>query len=89
MATSTETNDTIRDTADQVGKTARKVGDTIRENLENAQQFAKEKFEAASGYAADEALHDLSDFVRAQPWLALGVAFMVGYVAAKVLKKVA
>mgnify|MGYP001342205180 CR=1 FL=1 len=89
---------TIKNVADQAadmaGKTgetfkkaADKINETAKEGLKSAQQFA----DAAQQYVQDSGLADLDlrEFVKNEPWIALGVAFAVGYIAARVMRRMA
>jgi ElaB/YqjD/DUF883 family membrane-anchored ribosome-binding protein len=82
--------DKVRDAAEKGGETFRKTADKVnqsaKEGIKTAQQFA----DTAQKYVQDSGLADLDlrDFVSREPWIALGVAFAVGYVAAQVLRRV-
>lgn len=80
--------------ADMVGKgsetfkkAADKINETAKESFKSAQQFA----DAAQQYVHDSGLADLDlrEFVKNEPWMALGIAFAVGYVAARVMRRLA
>jgi ElaB/YqjD/DUF883 family membrane-anchored ribosome-binding protein len=89
---------TIKNVADQAAdmagkagetfkKAADKINETAKEGLKSAQQFA----DAAQQYVQDSGLADLDlrEFVKNEPWIALGVAFAVGYIAARVMRRMA
>ena len=96
-----ESDSTIRDTAEKVAdkvreaagkgsetyrRAADKVNQSAKDGIKTAQQFA----DSAQKYVQDSGLADLDlrDFVTREPWIALGVAFAVGYVAAQVLRRI-
>ncbi len=56
-----------------------------RQAIEEGYEAAREYGEKSLDYAGDVA-EGLTDFVRRQPLLAVGAAFVVGYVAAKVIR---
>ena len=82
--------DKVRGAAEKGGETYRKAADKVnqsaKEGIKTAQQFA----DTAQKYVQDSGLADLDlrDFVTREPWIALGVAFAVGYVAAQVLRRI-
>ncbi len=69
---------TVRDAMDQGRETADKAGRAV-----------KGAYKAARQYAEDESLSlDLGDLVRREPWLAVAAAFAIGYVAARIIRRV-
>jgi hypothetical protein len=57
-----------------------------REALEEGYEAVREYGERSMDYAGQLG-EGLTDFVRRQPLLAVGAAFLVGYLAAKVLRR--
>ena len=90
----------LRDTADRVSEKAHQVadqaGETIRKATDKVTDAAKGGIKTAS-YLADAAQQyvqesglaemDLREIVKREPWIALGVAFAIGYVAAQVMRR--
>jgi ElaB/YqjD/DUF883 family membrane-anchored ribosome-binding protein len=62
--------------------------------LEEGRQAIKGAYETAQEYAQKSAdvigdvSSDLADFVRKEPWIAMVAAFAVGYVAARLMRRV-
>ncbi|MGC2462198.1 MAG: hypothetical protein WA446_14690 [Steroidobacteraceae bacterium] len=61
----------------------------MRQAAEQGSQAVKGAYAAAQQYVQDASLDSLRDMVRRQPWLALALAFGVGYVAAQIARRVA
>ena len=63
--------------------------DQGREAAEKAGQATKHSYEAVQDFVENELLNlDLRGFVRREPWLALGAAFAMGYVAAQIVRRI-
>lgn len=71
-------NSTVRTAMDQGRQAAEKAGDVIKDGYDAAQQYVKDK-----GIDLD-----LGELVRREPWLAIAVAFGVGYVVAQIVRRV-
>ena len=91
---------TLRDAADKASEKIREVGDKASETLRSAadkvNQSAKEGLktakqfaETAQKYVEESGLADVDvrEIVNRDPWIALGVAFAVGYVAAQIMRR--
>lgn len=58
-----------------------------------AREYAGKGYDSAREYAntgmdmAARVAEDLRDFVRREPWIAIAAAFAVGYLAARILRK--
>ena len=67
--------------------------DAARQYAGNAREYANQSYDAAREYAsagmevAGRMGDNLTEFVRNEPWIALAAAFAVGYVAARVLRR--
>ncbi len=79
---------------DNLNKAAAAASDTVeeiknmgREAIEKGYDNTREYVSKGVDYAS-EVSDGLADFVQRQPWLALAGAFVIGYVAAKVLRQV-
>jgi hypothetical protein len=60
-----------------------------RETVQKAGRAVKDSYDAAQGYVREKGFSlDLGEFVRREPWLALAAAFAVGYVAARIIRRV-
>lgn len=78
MASDDFANSTVRETLDH-GRLA----------AETASQAIQDGIEAAQRYVQGKGLNvDLRDFVRREPWIAIAAAFAVGYVAARIVRRV-
>ena len=74
---------------DVANSTVRQAMDQGRQAAETASQVVKDGYEAAQQYAQEKGLDfDLRDFVRREPWIAIGAAFAIGYVAAQIIRRV-
>ena len=71
-------NSTVRQAMDQGRRAAKTGSQAVREGYDAAQQYLQEK-------GLD---FDLRDFVRREPWIAIAAAFAIGYVAAKIVRRV-
>lgn len=82
---------TINETVSQAGEQAAQAAQRVREA--GRQAFNEPRMESAREYiergrgALGEASDSLSEFVRREPWLALAGAFVVGYIAAQIIKR--
>jgi ElaB/YqjD/DUF883 family membrane-anchored ribosome-binding protein len=74
---------------DVANSTVRQAMDHGRQAAETAGQAVKNGYEAAQQYVEENGLDfDLRDFVRREPWIAIGAAFAIGYVAAQIMRRV-
>jgi ElaB/YqjD/DUF883 family membrane-anchored ribosome-binding protein len=64
------------ETLNQAGENAEHAFDTAREYIENG------------GEMAGEIIARVSRFVQREPWLAVGCAFVLGYTAAQIVKRI-
>ena len=64
-----------------------------RQYADNASEYANDGYDAARDYAsagldvASRMTNDLTDFVRKEPWIAIAAAFAIGYVAARIVRR--
>lgn len=68
----------MRQAVEQGRAAAAKAGQTVKEGYAAVQQYAEDK-----GFD-----FDLQGFVQREPWLALAAAFAVGYVFARITRRV-
>ncbi len=86
----------IQDAADRARGAAEKGSDSIRRAADKVSQSAKEGIktaqrlaDTAQDYIQDSGLAnlDLREFVKREPWIALGAAFVIGYAAARIMRR--
>jgi len=64
------------------------VRPAVRDAFDRGRKAAERASEAMKDYVADHDLgSELRDFVRDQPWLAVGAAFAMGYVVARLMRR--
>ena len=82
-------SDKAEEFADQAGETVRKAADKVNRSAKDGFKAAKNFVGAAQQYVEDSGLAevDVAEIVRRDPWIALGVAFAVGYVAAQIVRR--
>jgi ElaB/YqjD/DUF883 family membrane-anchored ribosome-binding protein len=74
---------------DMAKSTVQQAMDQGRNVADKAGQTVKDGYKAAQQYAEDKGLSlDVADFVRQEPWLAITAAFAIGYVAARMIRRV-
>ncbi len=72
---------------------ASRGADAARDYAGTARDYANKGYDAARDYAnvgIDAAARigdDLTDFVRKEPWIAVAAAFAVGYLAARIVRR--
>lgn len=82
-------SDKIREIGDNASATFRtateRVNEAAKDGLKTAKQFAEtaQKYVEQSGLAEV----DVSEIIKREPWIALGVAFAVGYIAAQIMRR--
>jgi ElaB/YqjD/DUF883 family membrane-anchored ribosome-binding protein len=70
--------------------TANETIDRARDAMDNVSQTLKNGYDAAQNYVqSNEIASELREFVKRDPWIAIAAAFAVGYVAAKIAKRIA
>src|SRR3982074_3189142 len=81
-------SDKAHDVADQASETIRNATDKVNDAAKGGIKTAKYIADAASQYVQESGLAemDLKEIVKREPWIALGVAFAIGYVAAQVMR---
>jgi ElaB/YqjD/DUF883 family membrane-anchored ribosome-binding protein len=86
-----------KDAASSARETAGQGYDAAREyankGYDTARDYAGKGYDSAREYAntgmdvAARVAEDMRDFVRREPWIAIAAAFAVGYLAARLLRK--
>jgi hypothetical protein len=80
--------------ANAANEAIEKAGDIGREAIDKGREAVDKGYEQARDYVskgmdyAGEVSEGLTDFVQRQPWLALVGAFVVGYIAARTLRRI-
>lgn len=81
------------DAADSLKHTASNAADSIDTAKEFGRKAAAEGYDQAREYASRGAEYmggfseSVADFVTREPWMAIAGAFVVGYVAAQILRR--
>ncbi len=78
---------TLEETANSTARTAMEQG---LQAADKATQAVKEGYDAAQQFVKEQGfdLEDLRGFVRREPWIAIAAAFAVGYLAARIIRRV-
>jgi len=64
------------------------AGPAVQDAFDSGRKAAERASEAIKDYVADHDLgSDLREFVRDKPWLAVGAAFAIGYVVARLMRR--
>ena len=87
--TADRVSDTAHEVADHAGETIRKAADKVNDAAKGGIKTAKQFAEAAQQFVQESGIGDvdLREVVKREPWIALGVAFAVGFVAAQVMRR--
>jgi ElaB/YqjD/DUF883 family membrane-anchored ribosome-binding protein len=87
--TADRVSDRAHEVADQANETIRKATDKVNDATKGGIKAAKYVADAASQYVQNSGLAemDLREIVKREPWIALGVAFGIGYFAAQVMRR--
>lgn len=82
-------SDMAHDAADKAGETIRKATDKVNEAAKGGIKTAKHFAETAQQFVEESGIGDvdLREIVKREPWIALGVAFAIGFVAAQVVRR--
>jgi hypothetical protein len=98
METFMETDDikkSAANAADSVKKVAADAVDSVEAAKELGRKAAADGYEHAREYAelgmdyVGGFSENLADFVKREPWMAIAGAFVVGYISAQILRRVA
>jgi hypothetical protein len=74
---------------DSANVAASETIDRAQEALEGVTQTLKDSYQAAQKLVEDSDLGSrLGDFVEREPWIAIAAAFAIGYVGARILKRI-
>ena len=87
----------ISDAAQSAAAAAKGAADTAQDyagkGIDAARDYANKGYDAAREYAnagvdaAGRVSENLTEFVRNEPWIAIAAAFAVGYVAARIMRR--
>jgi ElaB/YqjD/DUF883 family membrane-anchored ribosome-binding protein len=82
-------SDAVHEVADHAGETIRKAADKVNDAAKGGIKTARHLAGAAQQFVQESGIADvdLRKVVEREPWLALGVAFAIGYVAAQVVRR--
>jgi ElaB/YqjD/DUF883 family membrane-anchored ribosome-binding protein len=82
-------SDKAQEMADKAGETIRKASDKVSDAAQGGLKTAKQFAEAAQQFVQDSGIGDVDvrEVVQREPWLALGVAFAVGFAVAQVMRR--
>ena len=83
-------SDMAHDAADQATETIRKASDRVNSAAKGGLKTARQFAETAQKYVEESGLGDVDvrEIVKKEPWIALGVAFALGYVVARIVRRV-
>jgi ElaB/YqjD/DUF883 family membrane-anchored ribosome-binding protein len=81
--------DKARDAAEMGGDSIRRAADKVSQSAKEGLKTAQHLADAAQDYIQDSGLADLNlrEFVKREPWIALGAAFAIGYAAARLMRR--
>jgi ElaB/YqjD/DUF883 family membrane-anchored ribosome-binding protein len=78
--------DAVRNASDKVSNVFNKAADIGESALENGYETAREYTDSGLDYLGDIS-ERASEFVKRDPWIAVAGAFVVGYIAANLLRR--
>jgi ElaB/YqjD/DUF883 family membrane-anchored ribosome-binding protein len=68
--------------------TAHQLLDQSRQAAETARNAVKNRYEGAQQYIREKTREfELGDFVHREPWIAIAVAFALGYVGSRLVRR--
>jgi ElaB/YqjD/DUF883 family membrane-anchored ribosome-binding protein len=74
---------------ERIDSAARETLDRAQDALESASERLKNGYDAARQYAQNsEVGSQLTDFVVREPWIAVAAAFAIGFVAARLIRRI-
>jgi ElaB/YqjD/DUF883 family membrane-anchored ribosome-binding protein len=88
--TADRVSDKAHDMADQASETFRKAADRVNDAAKGGLKTAREFAEAAQDFIQDSGIGEVNvrEIVEREPWLALGVAFAVGFAVAQIMRRI-
>lgn len=83
-------SDTAHTMADQANETIRKAADRVNHAAKGGLKTAKQFADAAQQFVQESGIADVDvrELVQREPWLAIGVAFAVGFAVAQVMRRI-
>jgi ElaB/YqjD/DUF883 family membrane-anchored ribosome-binding protein len=87
--TADQVSDKAHNMADKANETIRKAADRMNDAAKGGLKTAKEFADAAQQFVQDSGIADVDvrELVQREPWLAIGVAFAVGFAVAQVMRR--
>jgi len=74
---------------ERIDSAARETLDRAQDALESASEKLKNGYDAARQYAQNsEVGSQIADFVVREPWIAIAAAFAIGFVAARLVRRI-
>jgi ElaB/YqjD/DUF883 family membrane-anchored ribosome-binding protein len=74
---------------ERIDSAARQTVDRAQDALENASEKLKNGYDAARQYAQNsEVGAQVTDFVVREPWIGIAAAFAIGFVAARLIRRI-
>jgi ElaB/YqjD/DUF883 family membrane-anchored ribosome-binding protein len=74
---------------ERIDSAARETLDRAQDALESASERLKNGYDAARQYAQNsEVGSQLTDFVVREPWISIAAAFAIGFVAARLIRRI-
>ena len=79
----------LRDLGDKAGDTFRKASDKVNQSAKDGLKTARQFAETAQKYVENSGLAevDVREIISREPWVALGVAFAAGWLAAQLMRR--
>jgi ElaB/YqjD/DUF883 family membrane-anchored ribosome-binding protein len=87
--TTDRASDKLRQVGDKASETFHKASDKVNEAVTNGFKTARQFAQTAQKYVEDSGIGDVDvrEVVQREPWVSLGVAFALGYVAAQITRR--
>jgi hypothetical protein len=88
-------SDNAREAIDTARETLKTARETVDRTKDYAQRAVGQGYESARQYASNGIAYAsdmgdvIADFVKREPWIAMAGAFLIGYAAAQIFRRVA
>jgi ElaB/YqjD/DUF883 family membrane-anchored ribosome-binding protein len=82
-------SDKVREVGDKASETLRQATDKVKQVAQDGLKTAGDFAQTAQKYVEKSGLADMDvrEIVKREPWIALGVAFAAGCVAAQIIRR--